>query len=42
MPILKDLKLKDIIYQKGLLLIITLSSMEKTFMTKQLFQIQRN
>ena len=37
--ILKDLKLKDITYQKALLIIITSSSMEKTFMTKQLIQI---
>ena len=39
MPILKDLALKDIIYQKGLLIIITSSSMEKIFMTKQLILI---
>ena len=32
MKILKDLKPKDIIYQKELLVIITLSSMEKVVM----------
>ena len=37
--ILKDLKLEDITYQKELLIIITSSSMEKAFMTKQLIQI---
>ena len=39
MLLLKYLKLKDIIYQKELLIIIMSSSMEKTFMTKQLNQI---
>ena len=38
MTSLKDLKLKDIIYQKELLIIITSSSMPKTFMAKQLIQ----
>ena len=37
--ILKYLKLEDITYHKELLIIITLSSMEKTFKTKQLIQI---
>ena len=36
MPILKDLNLEDITYQKVLSKIITLPSMRKTFMTKQL------
>ena len=36
---LKDLKLEDITYQKELLIIITSSSMEKTFMMNQLIQI---
>ena len=36
MTLLKDLKLEDITYQKTLLVIIKSSSMEKTFMTKQL------
>ena len=35
----KDLKLKDTFYKKELMIIITSSSMEKTFMTKQLIQI---
>ena len=35
MPVLKDLKLKDITDQNELLIIIMSSSMEKTFMTKQ-------
>ena len=38
MPLLKDLKLKDIIYQKAELKIM-LSLMENTFITKQLIQI---
>ena len=38
MPLLKDLKLKDIIYQKAKLKIM-LSLMENTFITKQLIQI---
>ena len=37
--ILKGLKLKDIIYQKKLLIIITSSSIEKTFKTKEFIQI---
>ena len=36
---LKDLMLENIIYQKGIIKIITLSSMEKTFMTKPLIPI---
>ena len=39
MLILEDSKLKDIICQKELLIIIMSSSMEKTFMIKQLIQI---
>ena len=39
MPILKDLKLEDIIYKKQLLIIITSSSMEKKFIIKLLFLI---
>ena len=39
MLLLEDSKLKDIIYQKELLIIIMSSSTEKTFMTKQLIQI---
>ena len=35
----KRFKAKDIIYQKALLIIIMSSSLEKTFMTKQLIQI---
>ena len=35
----KNLKLKDIIYQKELLVIITSSSMGKTFLINQLIQI---
>ena len=42
MTILKNLKLKDITYQKELLIIITSSSIEKTFMTKQLIKIQND
>ena len=37
--ILKDLKFKDITYQKELLIIIMSSSMEKTFMTNPLILI---
>ena len=36
---LKDLKLKDIIYQKELLIVVTSSSMEKFLMIKQLIQV---
>ena len=36
MTMLKDLNLEDVIYQKELLIVITSSSMAKTFMTKQL------
>ena len=36
---LKHLKLEDVSYQNELLIIITSSSMEKTFMIKQLIQI---
>ena len=39
MLLLKDLKLKGITYQKKLLIIIMSSSLEKTFMIKQLIQI---
>ena len=39
MQILKDLQREDIIYQKNLLIVITLSLIEKTFMTKQLILI---
>ena len=39
---LKDLNLKDIVYQKELLIIIMSSSMEKTFMINQLVQIQND
>ena len=39
MQILKYLKLKDIIYRKVLSKITTSSSIEKTFMTKQLILI---
>ena len=39
MQILKDLQREDIIYQKNLLTVITLSLIEKTFMTKQLILI---
>ena len=40
MKILTDLKLKDIKHQKTLLIIITSSLMEKTFMSNQLILIQ--
>ena len=39
MLLLKDFKLKSITYQKKLLIIIMSSSLEKTFMIKQLIQI---
>ena len=39
MPILNDLKLENITYQKELFKIITPSSMEKPFMTKPLMPI---
>ena len=39
MHILKDLKLEDVIYQKAKSNIITSSSVEKTFMTKELILI---
>ena len=42
MSVLKDLKFEDIIYQKASLKIKALSSMEKTFMTKQLTQILKD
>ena len=42
MPMLKDLKLEDITYQKALLRIITLSSLERTFLTKPLILIQND
>ena len=36
---LKDLKLEDIIYKKEILLVITSSWMEKSFITEQLILI---
>ena len=40
MLLLKDLKLKGITYQNKLLIIITSSSLEKTFIINQLILIQ--
>ena len=39
MTMLKDLKLKDVIYQKELLIIIISQTMEKVFMINQLILI---